>query len=171
MKLKDLVLIEMEVYHGSDHSFDAFDADKIGTASGDDKGGWGFYFTTSQDVASQYASGKGEVRTYRIPDGSYFDFNEMLDPSFAQSIYSELEDADVDESDLEEFRDDFMDESYVYDTTYEQVYDWLGHVLGSRKKASLFLADMGYVGNTYRDRSEPDAANYVVYDASDIRSA
>jgi len=171
MKLSDIagILREMEVYHGSDAVFDKFDVNKIGSSSGIDKGGWGIYFTSSKEVASQYISGRGEVRSYRIPNGPYFDFGEGLDPGFAQRIYDELEEAEVSEDNLEQFRTDFMDEGYVYDTTYEQVYDWLGYVMGSRKSASMFLSSMGYAGNVYSDRTDPDVKNYVVYDVGDIR--
>jgi hypothetical protein len=171
MKLNEItgMLREMDVYHGSDHSFDKFDADKIGDASGQDKGGWGFYFTTSEEVASQYISGRGEVRAFRIPSGPYFDFDEGFGPSFAQRIYDELEEAGVSEDELDDYRDEMMDEQYVYETTYDQVYRYLAHVLGSSKKVSLFLGNMGYVGNSYSDRTNPDVTNYVVFDSNDIQ--
>lgn len=170
MRLKT-ILNEVIVFHGSDEKIDTFDPERIGTASGLDKGGWGFYFSDDESVADQYASGSGSVERYQIPNGPYLNLDEGVDLGFLHKIYDELEDMDIKESDLEEFKSDFMDESYMYDTTVEDVYTWLGHVLGSRKNASLFFADLGYVGTQFEDKTNREATNYVVFDSGDIQRA
>ncbi len=161
----------MLVYHGSDEQFDRFDPEKIGSASGNDKGGWGFYFTDGEDVAAQHISGKGSIREFIIPNGPYLDLDEHVDPYELQRILRNLEKAGVDESELDEFRENFMeDESYMADTTYEDIYTWAGYALGSRRNASMFFSDMGFVGNKFADKTDSDVTNYVVYDADSIRS-
>lgn len=164
------ILTEMIVFHGSDAKFDKFDPERIGSESGMDKGGWGFYFSDDETVAQNYASGSGTVKQYEIPNGPYLPLDDGVDLGFLQKILGELEDLEIDEKELDEFRSDFMDdESYMADTTVDDIYTWLGHVLGSRKNASGFFADLGYAGNVFEDKANRDATNYVVYDAHDIR--
>lgn len=168
MRLNE-ILNEIVVFHGSDSNIDKFDPERVGSASGLDKGGWGFYFTDDESVAGQYASGQGSVEQYQIPNGPYLNLDDGVDLGFLQTVYDEMEEREVDDSDLEEFRTDFMDESYMYDTTIEQVYNWLGYVVGSRKNASMFFKYLGYVGTQFADKTNSDATNYVVFDADDIR--
>lgn len=47
-------MARMNVYHGSPHTFDAFDASKIGTGEGAQAYGHGLYFAESPDVAKSY---------------------------------------------------------------------------------------------------------------------
>ena len=168
MRLSDIIT-EMVVFHGSDSDIDEFDPESIGSSSGSDKGGWGFYFTDDESVASQYISGKGSVEPYQIPNGPYLSLNDGVDEDFLHTIYNELEDRNVKESDLEEFKTDFMDESYMHGTTIEHVYNWLGYVLGSRKNTSKMFSELGYVGTKFPDKTNPDVTNYVVFNPSDIR--
>lgn len=168
--LFESVLFEsMVVYHGSDERFDKFDPERVKSASGADKGGWGFYFTDSEEVASQYISGRGAVDSYRIPSGPYFDLNDGLEYGVGLNILDELEEREISDSDLEQFREEFLSDDYIFDTSNEQVYDWLGHVLGSRRAASEFIGYLGYVGNVYSDKTDPDVKNYVVFDSNDIK--
>jgi len=160
----------MLVYHGTDYEFDGFDPEMVGSASGQDKGGWGFYFSDSEDIAGQHISGKGSVREYDIPKGPYLDLDATVDLYDLQQILKELESAGVDDSELDEFRSDFMeDESYLADTTYNDIYVWVGYALGSKRNASKFFADMGYVGNKFADKTDSSSTNYVVYDERKIR--
>jgi len=50
----DPVMREIDVYHGSPHRFEEFDASKIGTGEGAQAYGHGIYFAESPDVAKQY---------------------------------------------------------------------------------------------------------------------
>lgn len=184
MLLKEITTIveSITVYHGSAKNFDRFDANKIGTASGLDKGGWGFYFSTSREVSQDYAPGDGVVKKFTIPSGEYFKF-DGADDSMIDAIYSEFQDLEMDEDEMEEhledYRSEYMDDaSYRASTDNEMLYTWLSYALGtsrnerasdSRKAASMFLAGMGYVGTTFKDKSHPEASNYVIFDPDDIR--
>jgi hypothetical protein len=48
------VMREIDVYHGSPHRFEEFDASKIGTGEGAQVYGRGLYFAENPDVAKQY---------------------------------------------------------------------------------------------------------------------
>jgi hypothetical protein len=52
----DPVMREIDVYHGSPHRFDEFDASKIGTGEGAQAYGHGIYLAESPDVAKTYQS-------------------------------------------------------------------------------------------------------------------
>lgn len=167
------IVESIHVYHGSVGDFDKFNADKIGTASGLDKGGWGFYLSTSREVAQDYAPGDGTIKKFTIPSGDYFEFDDA-DDGMIDAIYSEFQDMEMDEDEMEEqledYRSEFMDDdSYRAATNNEMLYTWLGYALGSRKNASRFLAVMGYVGTTFKDIHHSNASNYVIFDPDDIR--
>src|SRR6185369_5582589 len=53
------------VYHGSPHSFDAFDMSKIGTGEGAQAYGHGLYFAESPGVAKEYQSRLANLATSR----------------------------------------------------------------------------------------------------------
>ena len=162
---------DIVVYHGSKYDFDQFDVSKIGDETENLKGGWGVYLTTDRSVAANYSTGKGTVKAYKIPSHRrYFNLDEGVDDS--DQIYAKLESLNlVSDDDLEEFKNEFVDEQYRFDTTNQQMYDWLSHVLGSNKNASMFLYDeMGYIGNTFSDKTNPNAQNFVLFDAKYITS-
>ncbi len=50
------VMSELDVYHGSPHRFEEFDASKIGTGEGQQAYGHGIYLAESPDVAKTYQS-------------------------------------------------------------------------------------------------------------------
>lgn len=159
------------VYHGSRFDFDEFDMSKIGIETEDLKGGWGIYFSDDRDVAEGYSTGQGTVKAYTIPSHRrYFNLDEGVEDT--ETILAKLEAFDLaSESDLEEFREEFVEEEYRYDTTNRQLYGWLSHVLGSNKEASEFLHnEMGYIGTMYKDKTNPDATNYVIFDPKYISS-
>lgn len=85
------------VWHGSPHTFDAFDASKIGTGEGAQAYGHGLYFAESQDVANSYlkaSNGPGATR----PDWAYISIDGVpleavtrgMEPSVAGHIASVL---------------------------------------------------------------------------------
>ena len=153
----------IDVYHGSDRKFDTFDLNKIGSGDGKNLGGWGIYFSDSEDVAQRYFLKSGFVKRYQLRRGEYFNLDEYGDESGANLILEKLQNRNVSEDDLEEFQTDII--GYIYDTTNKQIYDWLSYVLGSEKEFSLFLnIYLGYNGNKFKDRVNIDATNYVVYD-------
>jgi len=172
MLLKEITTIveAITVYHGSDAEFDKFDTDKIGTASGFDEGGWGFYFSDSESVPRDYISGVGNIKKFEIPNGDYLDLDNVGDEGFFHEVYEELEEQEIDENELEGFRSDFMDDpTYVIDTSNKMVYDWVAHVMGSRRAASEFFDGMGYVGTKFSDKNDSSATNYVIFSPSNIR--
>jgi hypothetical protein len=56
MRGKPPVMQEIDVYHGSPHRFEEFDASKIGTGEGAQAYGHGIYLAESPDVAKTYQS-------------------------------------------------------------------------------------------------------------------
>jgi len=157
----------IDVYHGSDRNFDTFDLNKIGSGDGKNIGGWGFYFSDSEEVARRYFLKSGFVKEFRLKSGNYFNLDEYLYENEAQEILSELKrNDDISEDDIEQFQTDFIE--YISDITNKQVYEWLSYTLKSQKNASLFLKDMGYKGNKFKDKILPEATNYVIYDINSI---
>lgn len=156
----------VDVFHGTDQSFDSFDLNKIGSGDGRSLGGWGIYFSDNYGVSNQYRTNKGVVKRYRLVSDDFFNLNDNLNTGNPQQILRGLRNIGVDEDEINEFISDYIE----YDeTTNYQVYEWLAHVLGGEKQASLFLKNLGYVGNMISDRTNPDATNYIVYDTDIIK--
>ena len=106
---------------------------------------------------------KGQLKQHEIRSGNYFDLDKPLEDG--QRILSALNRQGVNDRDLEEFQETYVDN---YDTNGKQAYDWLSFVLGGEMQASKFLESIGYIGNTMLDRWEPDSRNYVVFDSKSI---
>ena len=167
-KLYNEVLNEQEIlYHGTDNKYDEFDLEQVGTGDGRSLGGWGIYLTNDYDVAGQYITGKGKIHKYQLRRANFFKLDDML-VGLGDDFLRAFENSDmIGEDDIEEFRTDYAE--YEYDVTNKQVYEWLAYVLGSEKEASIFLRNMGFDGNKYQDKTNPDSVNYVVYDLSIIK--
>ena len=83
----------LTVYHGSPNEFTIFDIDRAGS-----RGSWyseGFYFTTSKELANDYASNKGKVyETYLNIKNPYIPTSDIINqdgsvtfaPSFSEDI-------------------------------------------------------------------------------------
>ncbi len=154
----------IQVYHGSDRKFDNFDMEKIGSGDGKSLGGWGIYFSDSQDVSNRYVTSSGFLGQYEIRNGSYFDFDETI--SDGDRIIRGLQRMGIDDTQIEEFQSDFLDYG---DVTNRQAYEWLTYVLGGEKQASQFLESLGYLGNTFMDKWDSGARNYVVFNTKSIQ--
>jgi hypothetical protein len=169
MKLHEIYNLISEstiVYHGTNHDFNEFDVEKIGTSTNLSKGGWGIYFSEDPEISRQYITNKGKIHKYKLFSGRFFDFdNVMVDTG--DEILRGLENHDVDESEIEEFQTDFIE--YQYDVTNRQVYEWLSYVFNDEKGASMFLRDLGYDGNLYKDKTNPDVNNYAIYNLDIIK--
>ena len=63
-------MARMNVYHGSPHKFDAFDASKIGTGEGGQAYGHGLYLAESPDVARAYQNALSKYGELRFADGT-----------------------------------------------------------------------------------------------------
>lgn len=155
-------------YHGTGKKFNKFLIDKIGSGDGRDIGGWGIYFTNDYGVANDYTTGNGGVITVDLRNGTYFNLNDGIDDTVAQDILRNGRKRGMTDNDIEQFANDFYDEGYRHSITNKQVYEWLTHVLGSSKNASMYLKNLGYRGNKFEDKTNPDATNYVVFDPNDI---
>ena len=160
------ILEGIDVFHGSDRKFDTFDVNKIGSGDGKQLGGWGIYFSDSEDVSQRYVTRHGFLKQYEIKSGSYFDLDDSLDSETSFIILNGLKRKNVSENDLEQFQNDFIE--YANDTTNKQVYEWLSHVLGGEKQASLFLEERGFLGNKFKDRINTEATNYVVFNSRNV---
>jgi hypothetical protein len=153
----------IQVYHGSDRKFDEFDMNKVGSGDGKALGGWGIYFSDDENVSRRYFTNNGFVRPHEIKSGTYFDLDQIIDDG--QRIIQALQKQGIDDTQIEQFQTDYLD---YPDTTNKQAYDWLAYILGGEKEASLFLKSIGYTGNTFMDKWESDARNYVIFDTKSI---
>jgi hypothetical protein len=160
---ESLIFEGIQVYHGSDRKFDEFDMTKVGTGDGKSMGGWGIYFSDKEEVSQRYYTTHGFVREHEIKNGNYFDLDAVIEDG--ERIKSALNRQDIDEDVIEEFQSDFLDYG---DVSNKQAYDWLAYVLGGEKEASLFLKNLGYIGNTFMDKWTTDARNYVLFDTKSI---
>ncbi len=154
----------IEVYHGSSTRFKTFNTSKIGSGSGNSLGGWGIYFSNKKSVSSHHITTGGSIKKYKILDGPYFDLD---DDTFRHkySFLDKLKKRKIKSSDIKQFETDILEN---IDATNQQVYDWLSHVLGSKKKASLFLYELGYIGTKFSDKWDSEAINYVIFNPNDI---
>ena len=159
----------ISVWHGSTVKFSKFDLDKVGSGDGKNLGGWGFYFSDDKNVADRYYLKGGSVKEYSIEDGPYFDLDEMLDDNTADEIKRELENRGISEDAIEQFQTDFVDYIDYGGNTNKQVLDWLEYVMGSPKEASMFLKDLGFIGNKFEDKWERGSMNYVVFNPDSIQ--
>ena len=78
------VMSELDVYHGSPHRFDEFDASKIGTGEGAQAYGHGIYLAESPDVAKSYQTALASERGFRFGDKTNLTRQEVQDLVNAQ---------------------------------------------------------------------------------------
>ena len=169
MSLNKNINESISVFHGSDRKFDKFDTSKIGSGDGKSLGGWGIYFSTSEDVSQKYTTKNGFVGSFEIPNGPYFNLDDNIDTSLGNKIISKLRQLDISDDDIEQLKNDYLSDEYSGSVTNKGLYDWLAYILGSEKAASLFLEKLGFVGNEFTDKMDRDANNYVVFDSSSIK--
>ncbi len=75
------VMSELDVYHGSPHRFEEFDASKIGTGEGAQAFGHGIYFAENPDVARGYKTANELTQT--VVEGKVIDFS---DPRYQAAV-------------------------------------------------------------------------------------
>jgi hypothetical protein len=153
------------VYHGTDGEFDKFDLNKIGSGTGNSVGGWGLYFSDNERVANQYRSGKGHVKSFILSRGRYFDLEDSVTSGDGDMIINGMRRKRIPETEINEFENEYN----VYGVTNKQAYEWLSYVMGGEKQASLFLKSLGYDGNHFKDRTIPEANNFVIYNLNIIK--
>ena len=98
---------ELDVYHGTPHTFDPeenaplgrFRSQKIGTGEGAQAYGYGLYFAENPDVAGEYrqiAGHQGPFNAFLVPDAALPELNELSyraarsGNDIASNVYSEL---------------------------------------------------------------------------------
>jgi hypothetical protein len=84
MRGKPPVMQEIDVYHGSPHRFEEFDASKIGTGEGAQAYGHGIYLAESPDVAKSYQTALASERGFRFGDKTNLTRQEVQDLVNAQ---------------------------------------------------------------------------------------
>jgi len=84
MRGKPPVMQEIDVYHGSPHRFEEFDASKIGTGEGAQAYGHGIYLAESPDVAKSYQTALASERGFRFGDKTSLTRQEVQDLVNAQ---------------------------------------------------------------------------------------
>lgn len=170
-----------KVYHGSPHSFKAFDHSKMGTGEGVQAYGWGTYVTEVDGIAKSYASiansqtrfvGDKNLYTVDIPNPDEKDENGRW--NFYFEWEKEISDEEIDVM-FDELRSDFEDdEIFLVRGKGEDVYKSLIDTLGSNELASKFLYHCNYVGISYPAEyqsggREDKARNYVIFNESDAK--
>lgn len=157
----------LTLWHGSTKHFDKFSTEYIGSGDGKSLGGWGIYFSDTKEVSERYYLKTGMLKTFKIRSGNWFDLDETFEDG--RRILNALYKLGVDESDLEQFEQDYVEnEDYVI--TNEDVLSWLNITLGE-KETSILLMKLGYIGNTFKDKWITDATNYVLFSADDVISS
>lgn len=150
-------LMGMTVYHGSPHSFSAFDASKIGTGEGAQAYGHGLYFAENPKVAKTY----GE-KQYSV---------DLPDEHIANMVHWDRPMSEQPEAVKQAlgFNDDMGFAAQNPEMTGRQAYNELALAMG-RKQASDLLAKQGIPGIRYPDagsRGQPTGtSNFVVFPAA-----
>lgn len=153
----------INVYHGTmTPKFDAFSSKKIGSTNQREMGGWGIYLSDNPNVARQYGK---NILNAEIPNGTYLELDDTVDNHLAEFILK----SNLPFSDIEQFKSDFIADDYIYDTTNNQVLEWLKDVLADSKKAMDFIAKAGFIGTKFSDKTNRDATNYVIFDPTLIK--
>jgi hypothetical protein len=146
-------------FHGSPHTFDKFDASKIGTGEGSTAYGHGLYFAENNNVAKSYG---GQTYKVDIPDEH---IGKMLD--WDKSLSEQPENV---RNALEPFMDPY---AKVYAKTAGDVYRRASQ-MGGQEKLSQALSSAGVPGIKYLDQGSRDAGkgtrNFVLFDPKHIKS-
>jgi hypothetical protein len=74
---------QVDVWHGSPHSFDRFSMEKIGTGEGAQAFGYGLYFTDVKDIAKYYADSLGHSRRFDGDTAHLYAAQDMVKNSYS----------------------------------------------------------------------------------------
>jgi hypothetical protein len=181
-QVKDF-LKEATAYHGSNHHFEEFSSDHIGSGKGYQTFGWGIYLTKQKQIAQRYRKrGTGAVYVVDMPDP-----NEMLDwnKSFSQQSlqvqqallkidYPDIRQRMVDDEQVSGYTDPYTTDTGedIYGIVSTSVMSpietqWSPQThLEDKKKASIMLFRAGIMGIKYHDVESGNAQydNYVIFD-------
>lgn len=175
---------ELNLYHGTNSDFDNFDFAYLSSGWGQQAYGYGFYLTTSYDVAKDYAYDKnhGQVMEVEVPDGKYLtdvSISKAEANRIARIFFKYMTEENEDTRDSYSTEDEkrcFWDYEVDYVrrcSTGSYVYGTIASLMGSDKDTSEFLHDKcGYVGLKIRDRynsRKKTPITYVIFNQNDIK--
>jgi hypothetical protein len=173
-------LSETQAYHGSNHHFEEFSADHIGTGKGYQTFGWGIYLSKEKNIAKRYRKrGVGKIYVVDMPDP-----NDMLDwnKTFSQQSshvqqcllkfhYIEMRDEMIEKEmvtgyDKTDYRTDKGEDIYGLISSYFITINPHESFEEYRKKTSIFLSKIGIPGIKFFDVESfrNTLENYVIFD-------
>jgi hypothetical protein len=174
-----LNLFEGTAYHGSNHHFQEFSADHVGTGKGYQTFGWGIYLAAEKRIAQRYRKrGTGLVYVVDMPSEDELMIWEKPVPQQSSIVQQALHKLDYPALRQKAVDDELMTDYGTADTdTGEDVYGTLASVLMSpgpnpenyaedRKRTSITLLKAGIAGIKYYDVESGRAKfdNYVIFD-------
>ena len=151
----------MILYHGSNRNFEKFDVKYINTGEGLQKFGYGFYFTDNIELADHYSlKWLYECDVYNTQkfvewDSTIDNYSNILHRLKFLNKDREAEELEID-----------VEENGGW--TYQQLYEWLEHILGDKKYISNFFEFIdieGIIANDPLNRGKV----YVVFDVRNIK--
>jgi hypothetical protein len=153
----------IRAYHGSPHSFDAFDMSKLGTGEGAQAYGHGLYFADNENVAQQYRNSLG--RGYEAADGSPLPQDiqnalEYVGPQYKSDIKGGLDDAISRMKKQSDFYQAQYDKNGLsYDLDAKALYDRAHDKLSAIDPASIKPA-----GSMYQVDIDADPDHFLDWD-------
>jgi len=70
-------ITERTAYHGTEHDFERFDINKIGSGEGNTTYGWGLYFSEEPGVAGAYRDALSQDEHYYLVDGQRINIDQL----------------------------------------------------------------------------------------------
>jgi len=141
-------------YHRSQNKFDKFDISKVSNASNRQNGGWGLYFSDAEPSNQAYGNYLYEVR---VPKDTLLESGSPVSESVVSKIVDAVKRDNRNPNELNEFSHN----GWLF-------YKTLGRILGSDKKASLFLARNGVDGLKMNRGSNFN--DYILFDDKSIKT-
>lgn len=165
---------ELELYHGSQASFDEFDLAYLSSGWGQQAYGYGVYLISTREGARDYARG-GYIYMAKVPNKPYLSYSRISRQSayrIAKALYEYY--LKYDEYGKEAYKG-HEDEFWEYECGVicdcqngGDVYGTIASILGSDKKTSEFLYGLGYKGIKWVDKHSKNT-NYVIFNPKDIQ--
>ena len=165
---------ELDLYHGSRADFNEFDLAYLSTGWGEQAYGHGFYLISTLEGASQYSRG-GFVYKVKVPSKPYLSYNRISSKSanrIAKALYDYY--INYDEYGKEAYKGhekefwEYECSTICHCSDGGSVYGTVASILGSDKKTSEFLHDLGYKGIKWLDKVSK-CTNYVIFNPKDIK--
>lgn len=182
--LSEELCTNLTAFHGTPYDFIKFQNKNIGSGEGNQSFGFGLYFTSNKDVAQYYAltigKGKGTIYTVKITDGQFFDWYKPLSDDFKELFIIKAKENNLYEMPIKRIltpngiknKNLPIEDAINYFPNGKFFYENLSLLLKSDRNASMFLADLGFVGIMYDVGSflnkRTDGKNYVVFNDNDV---